>query len=91
MNHNIWSHSELWLETIEFAISAKVKTDRESLQRIASRRRKSGFMGALKHFAGKIPAAFAKDEGMLRSATQAVISQFNFYMLQMGLKMETAT
>jgi hypothetical protein len=82
-SHPIWSDFRRWQSAIDAAISTRLTSDRQSLERIRKRKEGSvkGFLRAFKSFTTKLPT-FQREqpEEMERSAAALVLSQFGTYL-----------
>jgi hypothetical protein len=84
--HSIWSDTQRWQHCIDMLIAQKVQTDHQFLQQ---RQQSKGFMSAIKSFANKLPLFKGNEIRPEKSVAFMVISQFNFYMINLGLPLET--
>jgi len=86
-SHCIWSDSYRWERCIDMIISNKLEADRKLLKH-----QSKGFLSSVKTFVDKLPNMLFKAGDVRPEKTVAftVISQFNFYMINLRLSLETA-
>lgn len=85
-HHRLWSDHSRWVETVMWAVSARVAIERQSLRK---RQRSAGLFGTLKTIAGRLPQKdLARAE---QTSAFHVLSQFNFHMINLGLGMDAAS
>lgn len=91
-SHNIWNDRNRWIEAIEYATVSKIAADKESVHKYQSLKRKGhNLITTLKNLAVKVPVQKGFDnEQNLKSAAFAIISQFNFHMIHLGIPFEAA-
>jgi len=85
-HHRLWSDHSRWVETVMWAVSARVAVERQSLRR---RQRSAGLFGTLKTIAGRLP-----QKDLVRAEQTSafhVLSQFNFHMINLSLGMDMAS
>mmetsp|Transcript_27080 Transcript_27080/g.26722 ORF Transcript_27080/g.26722 Transcript_27080/m.26722 type:complete len:137 (+) Transcript_27080:225-635(+) len=74
---------------MDYAISDRLESNKEAIEKSRSKIRDSGILGTLKQIANKIP--FQKDPELERaekSAAFTIISQYSNHMLRLGVSLE---
>jgi hypothetical protein len=86
-SHFIWSDCSRWEKCIHMLITDKVESDRRLTKQPKS------FLSTIKSFANKLPKVLfsGADTRPEKSVAFMVISQFNFYMVNLGLPLETVS
>lgn len=86
-SHCIWSDTTRWGQSIEMVIANKLENDR----RTAKKQKSKGIFSSFKSLVDKTTKTLFKGNDVRpeKSVAFAVISQFNFYMINLSLPLET--